>query len=513
MTRREWIGRFGAAGAAFRGVAAGQGVGGDWRQMEYSARSNRPFVFSGERLELDVTFRNTGDAPFPVPGSGDPSPFEFVLTPEDPPGKTYVFSARQKQTSIVNSPVLPETVRNPRPLLPGRKINRPEELASYSSEPLASGRYRLGLSVRDSAGKREVAETPVTVAAPWPSILAAESCPMSRTRLSAYAAPAGTPGPQDPAPDRWALLLRQSRIGTPRHSPAVRAVEKDGAAASSVAVAIDAVPLKPQPRWFAWIDSEGLWLRSIWDLERPVVHGPVGLEGLTGARLVSPGFTVAARQCFFLVLGRKAGAGVIRRYSLIEGVVSLEWEAALEGPPPEHCVARLHEGRITLVSKESSESSLLTRNYTAAGKALGERSLKFERPIAAFALEAATSWLEELKSGDGPLHVLLQPDLKSEMEYRRLVPEMDGELERFTFLSPAIRTSEYTICTGPLLGVVAKAGQQLLFLKSRVRTWQAFAERTAIVSHMQLFTVDGHEYYAEWFDPKLGCRQVRLTGH
>lgn len=478
--------------------------------MEYTLRMRRPSVLSGEVLWADVTLLNNGAGPVPVPGPGDPSPFEFHLEPEDHRrSPEYDLSQRQMEISLVNAPNLPLTVRSARDLPPGKSTIRPEEIASYSSEPILAGRYEVRLL--QSPHRELLASSNVEVLAPLPTAYAAQSCLMSRQRISAFS---------QAEDSEWAMLVRQSRTATPRHKAYTRWPQKPGKGATSVAVAVNAVTLKPEPRWFAWIEGSELIVRSLWGEVQPVRANPASianvnstsLDELQSPALLETGFNIEPRHTFFLVIGSKSpSTHVLRKYEVVERVLRLAWEAPYPAPRAARTLVRYHENQITLVSAGSTDFSLEVLRYSSGGTPGEIKHLSFGRPVATFDL-AATTADSVLLRADEPLHVLLQPDSQSLLQYRRFNESLSGELEPLEFLAPAMKASEYRISTGPLLGVLARAGQLILFLKARVKSWTAVADRSTAAAGMQLYTLDGHEYYAEWLDPEQGIRLRRLTG-
>ncbi|HTE43626.1 MAG TPA: hypothetical protein VK636_00170 [Gemmatimonadaceae bacterium] len=426
-----------------------------------------PAVVSGQSLMVRTVFDNRGTESIAAPKRTSPSPFDYVLRSQQAGGPEYsvsqsnTFGRRQRERAA--APQL-ET----QPLAGGAKIERFEDVATYSTVSFEPGEYWL--TVRYPKEGLESPKSPVTILPLEAESFSSFVSDGHLTTVAAHRRPDG----------EIVLLHRESQVADPREGVFIARHTLPAGTPVSVATSIDVVPAG-SGRWFAWLRDGKLTASNGWG-DRVIKRAePVDAAGV----LLSPGFQIAVGTALF---GTVTPAGRLETFVVTRDGIKKGWSAELGAGATNARWNGQADGSVTVAWEESTSGRVMRRSFGADGKPRDAAPFAATpgRPLAwgLAAFGPAAIWVVVL---DGAVPLFARFPVGGERVVTRL-----AELAGAT-------AWDFVQATGERAEVAAIANDRLYASGLQGPAWRAVGDAPR-ASRFHLVSLDGARIYAEWIE-------------
>lgn len=466
--------------------------------LELNVTLRRPEVIAGESIPLAITIRNGGGTAALVHSPQSRSPFVFQLLSAEEGAVAHTWSAAQHELQLTGGDPLPPYTPPMVDLPPGKEVAHENDMASYATEPLLPGRYRVVVHYEHE--DRWISSRPVelTVVAPRPEAFA-QTADDGADALSVVFT------------HRWAnnslsLFQRDSSPGRPDLGAFLRCLERGPEARiGSVALAVVAGDARGR-RWYAWLEGDHVGAAFAAMKQRPssLDYGPLDMSD---ARLLPVGRKHDDGRAVFLIAGKEKGKVRVKEITLtMDMAPAVRTIDPGTSELPERMLACYRaEGAdavVTLIWPEiDKDRACIYRYAVPPGKdtARGERKLLLEHTGALLALEAPPLG-RHADALFGPT------DGQNACAYVRLSLE-DGKIlaERPVPL-PAQKIDAWAIAASQaeVFAVLARTGD--LLFRYKAGDWSILTSGVRAARHLRLHVLRGGRLWATWADPQAGFR-------
>lgn len=464
-------------------------------------------VLSGEALPVVTTVHNRGAQTVWTRSEMQPSTFLYRLDPRTPDREPYVLSESGMLVSLTGGPVKPQEVRDELEVPAGQSEGREEEIAAYSREPFAAGRYDLRVMNAFPAGRVTSQPVAVEVAVPKTSAFISQFCPLSRTRSNAFAH-----REQDGS---LTVLQRESRTGKPVHSVYFRRAQLPEGSSPQLALAVKLGPTAAFGRWMAVLNQGSLDVLYCEGNTVPVRLNSLRIEH-PDARLLATGFETTAQVPVFLI----ASGAQVHAYRAQGKQLVRAWSFSLPLPLTDRYFLRarpgadLSEVTVVLLDTKGSRTRAAGITYSVASNKAGAavRVADVEGRLAAADMSPLAG--PDPEAPNQQLHLLTAPDEPRQMAYYTM--PLSGAApspEPRRFAGPVAEVDHWSITSMiDAHPVLARAGSRLLVTRSAGTAWNGLASAAAPPAHAAITSEDGHHCFAEWLDPAHGFRIAQVLG-
>ena len=438
-----------------------------------------PRCIYGEGCSVDANIENLSGVPL-LFSSGTPvSPLTYSLRTEGEQDPRYVLSERAMMESLARGILKESPPEKAVYLQPGAKRRIEADLTELGQEPFLPGKYSVTASMPGDAGS--IVSRPAALEI-VPTVLEvlARSVSMPREKASVVFVHREANGVR-------AIYHQLSKPGSLMHSVYYR-VAQAGAEINSIATSTEAVDIQGGRR-LAWIEGSLLRSLEIWDnqITKPLSTCP---EELPGCVVVNPGIQFADGSAVFL-LAREAPSDTALLLYRIRGS---QWTREASGVLGAAAVGEprleVEAGGQTLRILWAAGNRVFSRRFTLGLQPVDQSPLAIvdgHGPLVAWNGDAAITGSPEtgLTAHLGPRPVKLP-----------VVPP------GFTAAAIAHKADQSLVviqCRGLLL--ISRPGQS---------EWKEAARGLGTISRLNVFSIDGRRYWAQWVEPGSGVHFALL---
>ena len=370
-----------------QGQAPGNAPGNDKERKEtmegimVTAGPVKAAVLPGESLVIKSTVQNRGQAAVNVPSDQAASPLSYKLQSDGGPGYEVSWELYETQKRVGLAPAMQLDLNENLP--PGGTQIRNEDIALYSNEPFAIGKYKLTTAWTHGSDQAVSGFTRVVVAKPAIEAWASEVCRRTEELRSVFA--------HKREDGEIVIYERSSRANRPEFGvfhPLLRLPKKTEVKSVAPAVVLED---SGQGVWLAWIAGKNL--RVVGALAGELNAQPEAQPVSVGdPRVIAPGFQLGPGRVVFFVAGKgPAGPGLELWEGGTAGIKRL-WQAPLGPAGPIRILARKGEGSPTFVvifeEVHGAGRRLWRRDYDLKGPRGEARMLaEFPKPLLAWMIE------------------------------------------------------------------------------------------------------------------------------
>lgn len=473
--------------------------------VELEVKPKQPRVLSGEALPVETTVHNRQSQPLATRGEMERSPYVYRLEPQTSDRPTYVLSEAQMAILLANAPTKLDAMPNGVTVPPGGQSARQDEIARYSPKPLLTGKYRLIALQEFPDGTVASPPSSVEIVSPTPVAFTAQPCPLLKQLVTAFA--------QKEQDGSLTILQRTTRSRRPVHSVYYRCGKAAQNQVPQMAVAVKVGTTPAMGHWLGVMAGSSLEAWYCYGNQVQVRTKPLHVD-LSGAKLLATGFESGDQRPIFLVYGN----GRIQAYQVNGSDLAPAWSFAVPFALPPHVFLRSRRAHdvaeVTLVTLEESSGKVTASalTYRPPTGALEPRRTLGEVPGAIAAADLSPLSGADPTVAEDQLHLLTKPDEKGIIAYH-LLPFFGPAKEPKKIQGPVTKVDAWAISAmGRKLPVLAKAGERILLAQTGGSGWQAVASGAGAATMVQLYTLEGEDYYAEWLDPERGFRLERVIG-
>jgi hypothetical protein len=483
------------------GSTSGKGVI-PMAQLELNVTLKRPEVIAGESIPVAITLRNGGSRTVRVHSPQSRSPFVFQMLSAKDGTVVHTWSAAQHEWQLTGGDPLPPYTPPMTDLAPGKEITHENDMASYATEPILPGRYRVVVHYAYEEQQLSSRPAELTVAVPRPEAVAETADPGTDTLAAIFT-------------HRWAngalsLFQRDSSPGRPDLGTFLRCLDRGPEAQiGGVALAVVAGEARGR-RWYAWLEGDRVGAAFAAMKQRPgsLDYGPLALSD---ARLLPVGRKHDDGRAVFLVAGNDKGKARVKEitFTMDKAPAVRTLDPGSGAMPPRMLACYQAEGgdaTVTLIWPEVDRDRVRIYRYAVPpgkGAGKGERKLLLERTGALLALEAPPL--------GGHADVLIGPaGGQNACTYLRLSLEDGNILAEHPVPLPAQKVDLWAIAAGPaeIFAALAKTGD--LLFRYKAGDWSILTPGVREARHLRLHVLRGGRLWATWADPQAGFRYRRI---
>jgi hypothetical protein len=467
-----------------------------------TASPARPAVLPGESLVVKSTVQNRGVSAVTIPSEDAASPLSYRLQSDSAPTPvTYEVSwdLYHTQTRVGLSPATQLEINESLPQ--GGVQQRTEDIALYSDQPFAIGKYRLTAAWTHDGYQSVSGFTRVVVAEPKIEAWASEICRRTEELRSVFA--------HRREDGEVVIYERSSSANRPQFGvfrPRVRLGKKTTVTSLAPAVVLED---SGQGLWFAWIAGGNLQVAGALadELNAQPPAQPVGLRN---PRLVAPGFHLGPGKAVFFVAGEGAGGTALELWGATASEIRRFWQAPLGPAGAIRILARKGQGSpefvVVFEEPRGAGRRLWRRDYDLRGVRGEARVLaEFGKPLLAWTLEPtdypSPARLVVAHRGDRPEDIQAREvDLDGKGAAAPVsLPHIDGSPDLWAVLSFDGR-----------LHVAARSGDRILYGEPGWTAWKQVGTSAAGAGWLQLFSPHSIKLWAEWCVVNRGPLRTQL---
>jgi hypothetical protein len=440
----------------------------------------KPRCVYGESCVAVANVENLSDAPLLMSDGAPLSPLRYTLRAEGDPGPRYVLSEREMEESRARGILKDSPPEKANYLQPRAKRRINSDLTRLGQEPFLPGKYSVTASMPGNSGNI-VSAAAMLETVPASIELLARSVSGPREKASTVFVHREASGAR-------VIFHQLSSSGSLLHSVYHRAAQA-ATAIGSVATSIDAVDIQAGRR-VAWFEGPQLRSLEIWDraITNEVSTCP---EELPGCAVVNPGIQFGDGSALYVVsLQDSNDTGL-----LLYRIKGAQWTKAGEGV--------LGAGRpegLRLALEPNGRD--LRFSWSAGGRVWSRRFTLEAKPVDASPHSVA--------DGNGSLKAWSADAALSGSAESGLTAHLGSHAVKLPPVPADIAAAAITHTPKDSL-VVVQCGQALLVCRPGQSEWaEAAAGLGAPVSDLDVFSIDGRRYFAQWVSRESGVRFALL---
>jgi hypothetical protein len=437
------------------------------------------YVFA-ESCAVAANIENLSEAPLLLSDGAPFSPLTFSLRAERDRDPRYVLSERQMAESRARGILKESPPEKASYLRPGTKRRINADLAQLGQEPFLPGKYLVTASMPGNRGS--------IVSAPALLEVVPASIELLARSVSGPREKASTVYVHREASGARVIFHQLSSSGSLLHSVYYRA-EQAGAAVGSIATSVDAVDIQAGRR-LAWFEGSHIRSLEIWDraITKPLSTCP---EELPGCAVVNPGIQFIDGSALYVVSRQESNDTGLLLYRIVGSQWTKVGEGALGAANPEGLRLALEPDGRNLRFSWSARSRVWSRRFT-----LELRPVDSSPHAVADANASLRAW-----SADAALTGSAESGL---------IAHLGSRTVKLPAVPPGLAAA--AIAATPKESLVAvQCGQLLLVCRPGQSEWVEVAAGLGTpVSYLDLFSIDGRRYFAQWVSRESGVRFALL---